>query len=110
MVFVTCGTLHLIHRGAPSEAKPVLKRGEMRCVQVDGNMAVVHWPDKPTVSVLLRVHGHSPGQVEQRYQHATGGHEVVEKPEAVVKYKFIGGVEQLLSCCVVSHCTMKWWR
>ena len=112
--FEACGTLRLNRRGVPPEAKAVLKRGEIRRVQVGDNMVVVQWHDKRTVSVLSTVHSHSPVQTERRSRHAADGREVVEKPEAVVEYnKFMGGVDrgdQLLSYYGFPHRMVKWWR
>ena len=52
--------------------------------------------------------------VQRRSRHAPGGHEMVDKPEAITEYhKYMGGVDegdQLLSYCGFPHRTVKWWR
>ena len=41
-------------------------------------------------------------EVERRSRHTVGGHEVVEKPEAVTEYnKYMGGVDREISCSLI---------
>ena len=112
--FEACGTLRLNRRDVPPEAKATLRKGERRAVAVDENMAIVQWHDKRVVSLLSTVHSDTPVQIERRCTHVSGGHEVVEKPEAIIEYnKFMGGVDrgdQLLSYYGFPHRTVKWWR
>lgn len=112
--FEACGTLRVNRRGVPPEAKSGLKKGEKRVVSVDDNMAIVQWHDKRTISILSTLHSDTPIQMERRSRSASGGREMVEKPEAVVEYnKYMGGVDhgdQLLSYYGFPHRTVKWWR
>ena len=112
--FEVCGTLRVNRRGVPPEAKAGLKKGERRTVAVDENMSIVQWRDKRLITILSTVHSDSPIPTERRNRLASGGREVVEKPEAVVEYnKFMGGVDhgdQLLSYYGFPHRTLKWWR
>ena len=69
------------------------------------NMSVVQWHGKRIVTTM---HSEKP---ERRLRSAPGGHEVVEKPEAVVEYKkFMGGDrgDQLLSYYGFPHRTVNW--
>ena len=68
---------------------------------MDENMSIVQWRDKRLITILSTMHSDSPIPTERRNRLASGGREVVEKPEAVLEYiKFMGGVDhgdQLLS-------------
>lgn len=112
--FGACGTLRLNRRGVPPEVKKSLKKGEKRAIPLDESMNVVQWHDKRLVSLLSTIHGDDTVSVERRSRHAVGGHEVVEKPEAITEYnKYMGGVDrgdQLLSYYGFPHRTVKWWR
>ena len=111
--FEACGTLRLNRRGVPPEVKASMQKGERRTVAVNDQMVVVQWRDKRIVSILSTLHSYAPVEIERRSRHAPGGREVIEKPEAVVEYKFMGGVDrgdQLLSYYGFPHRTVKWWR
>ena len=57
---------------------------------------MVQWREKCIVSILTNLHSDTPVEVECQSRH--GGHEVVEKPEAVVEYnKYMGGVDRGIS-------------
>ena len=109
-----CGSLRLIRRGVPPEAKSRLEKGERCLVPVDEGMSVVQWHDKRVVSVLSTIHDDTPVPVERTSRHCPGGRETAEKPRAVVEYnKYMGGVDrgdQLLTCYGYPHCSRKWWR
>ena len=112
--FEACGSLCLNHPGLPPEIKALLKKGEVRNIQAYDHIAIVQRHDECTVSMLLIVHGHSPVPVKRRSRDSGSGHEVVEKQQAVVEYKFMGGVDgsdQLLcNYGFPPHLMVKWWR
>jgi hypothetical protein len=101
-------------RGIPPEANASLKKGEKRAIPLDGTMNVVQLHDKWVVSVLSTLHSDKTVTVTRRSRHAPGGHEDVEKPEAITEYnKYMGSIDrgdQLLSYYGFPHCTVKWWR
>ena len=109
-----CGTLRMNRRGIPPEANASLKKGEKRAIPLDGTMNVVQLHDKWVVSVLSTLHSDKTVTVTRRSRHAPGGHEDVEKPEAITEYnKYMGSIDrgdQLLSYYGFPHCTVKWWR
>ena len=111
--FEACGTLRLNRQGVPSEAKVTLQKGQSRAVAVADDLSVVQWHDKRIVSILSTVHSDAPVRVERRSRQVASGREEVEKPEAVVEYKYMGGVDrgdQLLSYYGFPHRMVKWWR
>ncbi len=63
-------------------------------------MLAIKWVDKRVVKALTTIHNDSKVAVERRSRNATGGPEIVQKPLAIVEYKYMGGVDhadQLLS-------------
>ena len=80
--FHACGTLRLIRRGVPPEARVKLKKGEQRVIPPDDTMKVVQWHDKRVVSILSTIHSDATVPVERQSRHAKRGCEVVEKPKA----------------------------
>ena len=100
-------------RGIPPEAKASLKKGEKRAIPLDGTLNLVQWHDKRVVSVLSTLHSDKTVTVTWRSRHAPGGHENVEKPEAITEYNKYMGVDrgdQFLSYYGFPHRTVKWWR
>jgi hypothetical protein len=80
------------------------------------SMVTVKWAEKRLVAVLTTIHSDEVVVVERRTRLSDAGHEVIQKPKAIVEYnQYMGGVDradQFLSYYRFSHCTVKWywWR
>ena len=104
-----CGTVRIDHGQFSQQFKTAkLQHGESILLK-NGNMATVHWFDKPDVFAMSAIHGTGNVEVTRRRDEQS-----FQKPVIINEYnKFMGGVDQcdqLLSSYSLNRKSVKWWK
>ena len=104
-----CGTVRIDHGQFSQQFKTAkLQHGESILLK-NGNMATVHWFDKPVVFAMSAIHETGNVEVTRRRDEQS-----FQKPVIINEYnKFMGGVDQcdqLLSSYSLNRKSVKWWK
>ena len=129
--FGACGTVRLNRKGMPAEWKgkneksknggtrkrkgtEILKKGEMRSVDLKNGLLALQWRDKRVVNMISTIHNSDNVIKKRRTRQARDGQEDIRKPKMIDEYnKYMGGVDksdQFLSYYGFNHRTVKWWK
>ena len=91
----------------------ILKKGEMRSVDLKNGLLALQWRDKRVVNMISTIHNSDIVTKKQRTRQARDGQED-RKPKMIDEYnKYMGGVDksdQFLSYYGFNHRTVKWWK